>query len=66
MISMYFMTLTFLQSKKGFPPYHSFFSFKSSTEDMFTNFREGGRGKERNIDVRNIDQLPVVCAQTRD
>ena len=31
---------------------------------MFTNFREGGRGKERNIDVRNIDQLPAAHSLT--
>ena len=39
------------------------------SEDMFTDFRErkGGRGteRERNIIVRDINQLPVVYTPTR-
>ena len=40
----------------------------SDLKKMLIDFRERGRQRERerNIDVRNIDWLPLVCAPTRD
>ena len=45
-----------------------FLFFKSLPEGTFIDFRgRGVRGKrDRNVDVRNIDQLPPVCALTGD
>ena len=39
--------------------------FKTSPEDLFIEFRVRGRKArgERNIDVKNIDKLPPICAQ---
>ena len=33
---------------------------------MFIGFRERGRERERNSNVRNVNQLPPACALTRD
>ena len=33
---------------------------------IFIDSRERERDREWNINVRNIDQLPPICTQTRD
>ena len=67
--------LGFLFYWYGFRPNNQFFSkcfLGSSPEDVLTDFREGQREGEKereregNIDVRNIDLLPLVSHPTGD
>ena len=45
------------------------FFFLSSLEDLLIDFLERGKGgkeRERNIDVKNIYRLLLICAPTRE
>ena len=44
------------------PKFYLYFILFS--KDFIYLFLERGEGRERNIDVRNIDQLPLTCALT--
>ena len=60
-LGMSLLTLLFLHLLTFFTPENMFIDFKERGSEC-----GGERTRERDIDVRNINQLPLVCALTGD